>query len=53
MDMGDGGFRPAFNVEFATTCEEQLIVGMDVVTAGSAAGTGLLRALHAAGESSM
>nr|WP_136256626.1 IS1182 family transposase [Metallibacterium scheffleri] len=35
MKMGDGGFRPAFNVQFATTCEEQVIVGMDVVTAGS------------------
>jgi transposase len=35
MKMGDGGFRPAFNVQFATTCEEQLIVGMNVVNAGS------------------
>lgn len=35
MKMGDGGFRPAFNVQFATTCKEQLIVGMDVVNAGS------------------
>lgn len=35
MKMGDGGFRPAFNVQFATTCEEQIIVGMDVVNAGS------------------
>lgn len=35
MKMGDGGFRPAFNVQFATTCEEQVIVGMDVVTAGT------------------
>lgn len=35
MKMGDGGFRPAYNVQFATTCEEQIIVGMDVVTAGS------------------
>lgn len=35
MKMGDGGFRPAFNVQFATTCNEQVIVGMDVVTAGS------------------
>ena len=24
MKMGDGGFRPAFNVQFATTCEEQI-----------------------------
>jgi transposase len=35
MKMGDGGFRPAFNVQFATTCQDQVIVGMDVVTAGS------------------
>jgi transposase len=35
MKMGDGGFRPAYNVQFATTCEEQVIVGMDVVNAGS------------------
>lgn len=35
MKMGDGGFRPAYNVQFATTCESQVIVGMDVVTAGS------------------
>ena len=35
MKMGDGGFRPACNVQFATDCEAQVIVGMDVVTAGS------------------
>ena len=35
MKMGDGGFRPAFNVQFATTCADQVIVGMDVVNAGS------------------
>lgn len=35
MKMGDGGFRPAVNVQFATTCTEQVIVGMDVVNAGS------------------
>jgi hypothetical protein len=35
MKMGDGGFRPAFNVQFATTCEDQVIVGMGVVNAGS------------------
>jgi hypothetical protein len=35
MKMGDGGFRPAYNVQFATTCEEQVIVGMDVVNSGS------------------
>jgi transposase len=35
MKMADGGFRPAANVQFATTCSEQVIVGMDVVNAGS------------------
>jgi transposase len=35
MKMGDGGFRPAYNVQFAATCETQVIVGMDVVNAGS------------------
>ena len=35
MKMGDGGFRPAYNVQFASTCEEQVIVGMNVVNAGS------------------
>lgn len=35
MKMADGGFRPAYNVQLATTCEEQIIVGMDVVNIGS------------------
>lgn len=35
MKMGDGGFRPAYNVQFATTCEDQVIVGMAVVNTGS------------------
>lgn len=35
MKMGDGGFRPAYNLEYATTCHGQAIVGVDVVTAGS------------------
>ena len=35
MKMGDGGYRPAANVQFATTCKEQIIVGMTVVNAGS------------------
>jgi len=30
MKMGDGGFRPDYNVQFATTCQEQVIVGMAV-----------------------
>ncbi len=35
MKMGDGGFRPAFNVQLATTCEDQVIVGVAVSNAGS------------------
>ena len=35
MKMGDGGFRPALNVQFATTCAEQVIIGTDVVNVGS------------------
>lgn len=35
MKMGDGGFRPAYNVQLATACEGQVIVGMEVVNAGS------------------
>lgn len=35
MKMGDGGFRPAFNVQMATTCDDQVIVGVQVSNAGS------------------
>ena len=35
MKMGDGGFRPAYNVQFATDCAAQVIVGVEAVTAGS------------------
>ena len=35
MKMGDGGFRPAYNIEFSTACDHQVIVGVDVVTVGS------------------
>jgi transposase len=35
MKMADGGFRPAYNVEYATACAGQVIVGVDVVTVGS------------------
>jgi transposase len=38
MKMGDGGFRPAYNVQFSTTTDNQIIVGVDVVTVGSDAG---------------
>ena len=39
MKMGDGGFRPAFNVQFATTTDQaRVIVGIDVINRGSDAG---------------
>jgi transposase len=38
MKMADGGFRPAYNVQFSTATDSQVIVGVDVVTAGSDAG---------------
>lgn len=38
MKMADGGFRPAYNVQFATDVDSQVIVGVEVITAGSDAG---------------
>jgi hypothetical protein len=39
MKMGDGGFRPALNVQFATTTDEaRVIVGVEVTHRGSDAG---------------
>jgi len=38
MKMADGGTRPAYNVQFATDTSSQVIVGVEVVTAGSDAG---------------
>lgn len=35
MKMPDGGFRPAYNVQFATDAGSQVIVGVDAVNAGS------------------
>jgi hypothetical protein len=35
MKMADGGFRPAYNAQYATDTESQLIVGVEVVTAGT------------------
>lgn len=35
MKMADGGYRPAFNVEFGSDTASQLIVSVDVVTVGS------------------
>lgn len=38
MKMGDGGFRPAYNVQFSTTTDTQVIVGVDVTNSGSDGG---------------
>jgi transposase len=38
MKMGDGGFRPAYNVQFATTADTLVIVGADVINAGTDGG---------------
>lgn len=38
MKMGDGGTRPAYNVEFTTDLNSLVIMGADVVNAGSDAG---------------
>ena len=35
MKMADGGFRPAYNVQFGTDTASQIIVGVDVATCGS------------------
>jgi len=35
MKLGDGGFRPAHNVQFATDTQRQVIAGVDVVNVGS------------------
>ena len=34
MKMGDGGFRPAYNVQLATDTQAQLITGVDVINSG-------------------
>jgi len=38
MKMGDGGFRPAYNAQFATDTSTQVIVGVDVSNVGNDAG---------------
>jgi transposase len=34
MKMGDGGFRPAFNVQLATATDSQVITGVEVTNSG-------------------
>ena len=38
MKMPDGGFRPAYNVQFSTTTEGGVIVGVDVTNEGTDGG---------------
>jgi len=38
MKMADGGFRPAYHAQFATTVDGLAIVGVDVIASGSDAG---------------
>jgi len=35
MKMADGGYRPAVNAQMASDCDSQVIVGVEVSTAGS------------------
>lgn len=35
MKMGDGGYRPAYNVQYASDCASQMVVGVEVSTAGT------------------
>src|SRR5258706_7391013 len=35
MKMGDGGFRPAYNVQLATDVESRFVVGVQVTNAGT------------------
>jgi len=35
MKMADAGFRPAFNAQFVTTTQSQIIVGVDVTNRGT------------------
>lgn len=48
MKMADGGFRPAYNVQYATACDGQVIVGVSVLTTGSDMGqiTPMLDQVH-------
>jgi transposase len=35
MKMADGGYRPAYNVQFSTITDKQIIVGVEVINVGS------------------
>jgi len=38
MKMADGGYRPGYNVQFATAAESRVIVGVDVTNVGGDSG---------------
>jgi transposase len=44
MKMGDGGFRPALNVQFVSDGDQRLIVGVDVTNQGT--DNGLMGPMH-------
>lgn len=48
MKMGDGGFRPAYNGQFAVDTETQIVVGVEVSNSGSDQGqlVPMLEQLH-------
>ena len=41
MKMGDGGFRPAYNVQLVTDTESQVVVGVAVTSRGTDQGEAL------------
>src|SRR5690606_11696304 len=45
MKMGDGGFRPGYNVQFATDGESRVIAAVEVTNSGS--DRGQLAGMHA------
>lgn len=38
MKMANGGYRPAYNVQFATACDSRVILGVDITNRGTDAG---------------
>lgn len=48
MKMADGGYRPAYNVQYATATDGQVIVAVNVITTGSDMGqiTPVLEQIH-------
>ena len=49
MKMADGGFRPAYNAQFASDTEAQVVVGVDAVVVGTDMGQ-LLPMIEQVGE---